>query len=164
MQKMLNFGIQVSILSSIAGSFLQAPLLYPPSLVLASLKISVELWMSLWTGHWVVETVLISTSSTLPPMLPIPPMEDFWTSPLPVSHCHINWPAFIQTTSTTLQYVVSTVGGRRGVRASPWQSDLKVSTFLDIVWLIEASPNANWKMDFSFSFSLCTCILSVTYC
>ena len=41
-------------------------------------------------GHWVVETVLISTSSTSPPMLLRPRMEDFWTSPLAVSH-NVNW-------------------------------------------------------------------------
>ena len=66
-QKMLNLGIQASVVSFIADSFLQfpPPPLYPPSLMLASLKMSVELWMSLWTGHWVVETVLISTSSLI---------------------------------------------------------------------------------------------------
>ena len=44
----------------------QVPPLSLHSLMLASLEMSVELWMSLWAGHWVVEKVLISTSSTLP--------------------------------------------------------------------------------------------------
>ena len=89
----------------------------------ASLNLSVELWMSLWTGHWVVEKVLISTSSTLPPMLPRPHMEDFWISPQAVRH----WLVLGLATSTTSQYVVSTVGVRRGGRVSPWQLHLKVS-------------------------------------
>ena len=65
---------------------LQAPPLSPPSLVLTSPELLMELWMSLWAGHWVVESLLISTSSTSPPMLPRPHMGDFSTSPLPVSH------------------------------------------------------------------------------
>ena len=55
------------------STLLQVHPLFLPSLVLNSLKISVELWLSLYTGHWVVETVLISTSSTLPAMLPQTP-------------------------------------------------------------------------------------------
>ena len=94
----------------------------PFSPVLASLRMSVELWMSLWAGHWVVETVLISTSSTLPPMIPGPHMEDFWTSPLPVSHWLVSW----QASSIVSQYVVSTVGVWRGIGVNPWKLNLKV--------------------------------------
>jgi len=108
-------------------SFLQALLLSPSSPVLASLRMSVELSMSLWTGHWVMETVLISTSSTLPPMLSRSRMGDFWTSPLPVSHS-MNWLVSWQAMSTISQYVVSTVGVRRGGRVSPWELLLKVCT------------------------------------
>ena len=53
--------------------------------VLNSLKISMDLWMSLYTGHWVEETVLISTSLTLQPTLPKPYMMESWTSLLLVS-------------------------------------------------------------------------------
>ena len=42
---------------------LQVHPLSPPSPVLTSLKMLVELWMSLWDGHWVMETVLISTTN-----------------------------------------------------------------------------------------------------
>ena len=82
----VTFDIQVKLLI-----FQVHPLSSPSSVFL---KLVVELWMSLLTGHWVVETVLetalISTSSTLPPMLQIHHMEDFWTSPMPVSHS-MNW-------------------------------------------------------------------------
>ena len=101
--------------------------LHPSSPVLASLKMSVELWAWLWAGHWVVETVLISSLSTLPPMLPRPHMGDFWTSPLPVSH-NMNWLVSWQAMSTTSQYVVSTVVIKRGGRVSPWQLLLKVNS------------------------------------
>ena len=94
----------------------------PSSPVLASLRMSVELWMSLWAGHWVVETVLISTSSTLPPTIPGPHMEDFWTSPLPMSHWLVSW----QASSIVSQYVVSTVGVWRGIGVNPWKLNLKV--------------------------------------
>ena len=87
---------------------LQVPLLPLSSPVLTSLRISVELWMLLWAGLWVVETMLISTSSTLSLMLPRPHMGDFWTSPLPVLH-NMNWLVSWQAMSTTSQYVVSTV-------------------------------------------------------
>ena len=107
--------------------FLQILTLSPPSPVLASLRMSVELWMSLWAGHWVVETVLISTSSTLPPMLSRPHMEDFWTSPLSMSHS-MNWLVSWQGMSTTSQYMVPTVEVRRGGRVNLWQSLLKVYT------------------------------------
>ena len=99
--------------------FLQVLLLSLPLPVLNSLKMSVELWMSLWAGHWVVETVLISTSPTLPPMLPRLHMVDFWTSPLPLSH-NVNWLVSWQAMSIISQYVLSTVGARKGVRVSPW--------------------------------------------
>ena len=100
--------------------FLQVPPLFSPSPVLASLKMSVELWMSLWAGHWVVETVLISTSSTSSPMLPKPQIGDFWTSPLVASH-NMNWLVSWQAMSTISQYVVSTAAVRRGgrVRITP---------------------------------------------
>ena len=104
--------------------FRQVHPLFPPSPVLTCLEMAVELWISLWAGHWVVETVLISTSSTLPPMLPRSHMED-WTSLVPVLHS-MNWLVFKQTISITSQCMVSTVGIRRGMRVSPWQLLLKV--------------------------------------
>ena len=115
--------------SCIASSqlFLQVLPLSPFSLVLNSPKMAVELWMSLWAGHWVVETVLISTSSEFLPMLPRPHMEDFWTLPLLVSH-NMNWLVSWWAMSTTSQCMVSTVEVRMGVRVSPWQSDLKGCT------------------------------------
>ena len=101
-------------------SILQVPPLFPLSPVWGFLRIPIELWVSLWAGHWVVETVLITTWSTLLPM-----EEDFWTSAMPAMPA---MPAFHcrQATSTTSQYMVSTVRVRRGVRVSPWQSLLKV--------------------------------------
>jgi len=81
-------------------SFLQVPPLSPPSPVLTSLEMSVEVWMSLWAGQWVVETMLISTSSTLPPTLLRPRMEVFWISQLVVSHS-MNWLVSWQAMSTT---------------------------------------------------------------
>ena len=104
---------------------LQVPPLSQWSPVLTSLEMSVELWMWLWAGLWVVETVLISTSSTLPPMLPRPRMGDFWTSPLPVSHS-MNWLVSWQDMSIISQYMVWTVCIRRGMTVTPWQSHFKV--------------------------------------
>jgi len=103
------------------------PLLCP---VPTPLRISMELWVSIWAGHWVVETVLISTSSTSPSMIPNPHMEDFWTSLMPVLHS-VNWQGFRQAMSTPSKYMVSTVGLRRGLRVSPWQSLLKVRLHVD---------------------------------
>jgi len=103
----------------------------PPSPVLTSLEMVVELWMWLWTWLWMVETVLISTSSTLPPMHPRHHMGDFWTSPLPMPH-NMNWQVSWQAMSTTSQYVVSTVRVRRGGRVSPWQLFLKVCITLGV--------------------------------
>ena len=59
------------------STLLQVHPLSLPSPVLTSLKMSVDLWMSLWAGHWVVETVLISTSLILQPTLPRPHMGEF---------------------------------------------------------------------------------------
>ena len=99
----------------------------------------------LWRCQWscechceldtMMETVVMSISSTLPPMLPRPHMGDFWTSPLPESH-NMNWPHMgdlslpvlhsmnglvsWQAMSTTLQYVVSTVGVWWGMRVNHW--------------------------------------------
>ena len=100
---------------------LQVHLLSQPSPVLTSLKMVVELWISLWAGHWVVETVLIYTSSTLPPMIPRPHMGDFWTSPQPGSYS-MNWLVLCQAMSTISQYVVWqwTAVVWWGGRVSPW--------------------------------------------
>ena len=106
---------------------LQVLPLSPFSPLLASLEMAMELWMSLWTGHWLLKTVLISTSSASLPMLPRSHMGDFWTSLL-VSH-NKNWLVSWQAMSTTSQYVVSTVGVRKGRRVTPWESYLGVSTF-----------------------------------
>ena len=97
-------------------SSLQVHPLSPPSPALTSLEMLVELWMWHWAGHWARAVALISTSSTLPPMLPRPLMGKYW---MPISHS-INWLDLWQTLGTTLQYVVSTVEVRRGGRASPW--------------------------------------------
>ena len=96
-------------------SFSQVPLL-SHSLAMTLMKTM----LYLWTGHWVVETVLISTSSTLTPMLPRPHMGDFWTSQLPVSH-NRNWLVSWQAMSMTSKYMVSTVLVRRVRQASSCQ-------------------------------------------
>ena len=110
---------------SVLCAFLQVLPLSPPLRVLASLKMSVDLWVSLWAGHWVVERVPISTWSTLLPTILSLHMEDFWISLLPMLH-NVNWLVFRQAMNIPSQYIVSTVGVRRGVRVSHWQSFLKV--------------------------------------
>ena len=131
--------------------FLQVHPLFPPSPVLTCLEMAVEMWISLWAGHWGMETVLISTSSTLPPRLPRSHMGDLWTSLVPVLHS-MNLLVFRQIISITLQCMVSTVGIRRGVKVSPWQSLLKVCAALtdNFVAFQQIYNGINFKRQSSF--------------
>ena len=93
---------------------------------------SMELWMSLWAGHWVVEMALISFVSTLPPTLPRHHTGESLTSWMLAPHS-MNWLVFRQAMTTISQYVVPTVGVRRGGKVRSWELLFKVCLLLQHV-------------------------------